>query len=336
MSAKVIPGAVVAAGRGRQMELLEAFGWAETVERQRPMTRQTLFDLASLTKVVATLPVVLHLVADGTLELERRVSEILPQFAGGCTGSEVVTIEQLLTHTSGLPAERKYWQLGLGPRELERKFLTEPLEAPPGRRVRYSDLGFMVLGWMAEKATGLALDQMVRQWVVGPLGMTATGYGLRAEPDIAATEPGPDGHAKVGKVHDENAAALRSPVGHAGLFATAGDLATYLGAWTDPSGTWLPWELRQDATKDRTARLGGHRGLGWVTRNDAHDQLGELWPSTTVFHSGFTGTALALDIPSTRWAVLLTNDVHWGRQRGVIKSLRQALLSALAPAQVDR
>jgi CubicO group peptidase (beta-lactamase class C family) len=136
VSGKVIPGAVIAAGWGGQMELLESFGWAETVERQRPMTGQTLFDLASLSKVVATLPVVLHLVADGTLPLQGRVSEILPEFAGGGPGSEVVTIEHLLTHTSGLPAERKYWKLGFGPQDLRHKFTAEPLEAPPGTRTQ--------------------------------------------------------------------------------------------------------------------------------------------------------------------------------------------------------
>jgi len=331
VSSHVTPGAVVAAGWGAQMELLEAFGWAQTVGQERPMSRRTLFDLASLTKVVATLPVVLRLVADGILLSQSRVIDVLPEFCGGCPGSEEVTIEHLLTHTSGLPAERKYWKLGLGPEELRRRFIAEPLEAPPGTRTQYSDIGFMVLGWVAEVVTGLTLDQMARQWVTAPLGMAATGYGPRPEPDVAATEPGLDGRPRVGRVHDENASALGSPAGHAGLFSSAADLGSYLGAWTGRDDAWLPFEMRQDAARDRTAGLGGHRGLGWAARHDVHDHLGGLWPRTAACHSGFTGTFMAFDLPSARWVVLLTNDVHWGRERGVVNSLREAVCSAVAP-----
>ncbi|HTT91179.1 MAG TPA: serine hydrolase domain-containing protein [Acidimicrobiales bacterium] len=325
------PGAVLAAGWGDETELLWAYGWAQTGACRRPMTTGTVFDLASLTKVVGTLPVVLHLLADGWISLESRVAELLPGFSTGAEERARVTVEHLLTHTSGLPAHREYWRLGLEPAELARQLLEEPLVAPPGSQVVYSDIGFIVLGWVAEAVTGRPLDALVTDWVVVPLGLARTGYAPAPGDDVAATEPGPDGSCRTGVVHDETAAALAVPVGHAGLFSTAGDLAAYLGGWVSSGDGWLPQHWRQEAVRDRTASLGGHRGLGWVARGDAFDRLGRGWPSTAVSHTGFTGTSLALDPPSGRWVVFLTNDVHFGRDRGTITPLRLAVHEALAP-----
>jgi serine-type D-Ala-D-Ala carboxypeptidase len=324
------PGGVLAAGWGDETELLWAYGWAETVARRRLMNTGTVFDLASLTKVLGTLPVVLRLLADGRLSLESRVAELLPGFNTGHEERDRVTVEHLLTHTSGLPAHREYWRLELEPPELARRLLEEPLVNPPGSQVVYSDIGFIVLGWVAEAVTGRRLDALVGDWVVAPLGLRHTGYSPAQGDDVAATEPGPDGSSRAG-VHDETAAALSVPVGHAGLFSTAGDLAVYLSAWDSRRGGWLSQAWRQEAVKDRTAGIGGHRGLGWVARGDGFDRLGERWPSTAVSHTGFTGTSLAIDPPSGRWVVLLTNDVHFGRNRGTIKALRLAVHEALAP-----
>jgi CubicO group peptidase (beta-lactamase class C family) len=321
------PGGVLAAGWGAETELLFAYGWAETGERQREVTTATLFDLASLTKVVGTLPVVLHLVGEGRLALGSRASELLPGFGAAPEERARMTVEHLLTHTSGLPPFRDYWKLGLEAGELRCRLLEEPLESPPGERVAYSDIGFLVLGWLAEAVTGRHLDELVADWVASPLGLARTRYGPVRPSDAAATEKG----YRVGVVHDETAAALGAPVGHAGLFSTAADLGAYLGAWLSSGQEWLPSELRASALTDRTAALGGHRGLGWVARGDAFDQLGESWPGTAVSHTGFTGTSLALDPPSGRWVVLLTNDVHYGRGRGTIRALRMAVHEALAP-----
>lgn len=323
-----IPGAVLAAGWGPDTEALVAVGAAETGERDRPMVVDTVFDLASLTKVVATLPVVLDLVATGQLALGDRAADLLPELGPGKDG---VTVEHLLTHTAGLPSHRQHWRLGLPATELRARLLGEPLEASPGGRVLYSDIGFLLLGWIAESVTGRRLDDLVAEKVTAPLDMPRTAYGPRSDQEIAATERREDGQLCVGTVHDETAAALAAPAGHAGLFAPAGDLARYLAAWTATGDDWLPNELRLRATSDQTRGLDGHRGLGWVARHDAHDQLGEAWPPSAAFHSGFTGTSLALDLPSGRWVVLLTNDVHYGRQRGLINPLRRALHTALAP-----
>jgi CubicO group peptidase (beta-lactamase class C family) len=325
------PGGVLAAGWGNETELLWAYGWAETGACLRPISTSTVFDLASLTKVVGTLPVVLHLLADGRLSLESKVADLLPEFSTGPEERARVTVEHLLTHTSVLPATSEYWRLGLQPQQLARQLLEEPLVAPPGSQVLYSDIGFIVLGRVAEAVTGRRLDALVEDWVATPLGLGHTGYGAAPGDDVAATEPGPDGSCRLGMVHDETAAALSVPAGHAGLFATAGDLAAYLGAWASNGEEWLPQGWRQEAVRDRTAGLGGHRGLGWVARGDSLDRLGERWPSSAVSHTGFTGTSLAVDPPSGRWVVLLTNDVHFGRDRGTIGALRLAVHEALAP-----
>ena len=325
------PGAVLASGWGTETDAVRACGSAEVEPEPRAMTTGTAFDLASLTKVVATLPVVLHLLATNTIGLGTRVADVLEGFGSDPPERAMVTVEHLLTHTSGLPGERKYWRLGLSPDALRRRFLTEPLVNPPGLVVTYSDLGFMLLGWLVEAVTGQGLGAVVTEWVCRPLGLASTGYGPWRQGNVAATELGPDGRPRVGVVHDGNAAALQRPAGHSGLFSTAGDLTAYLQAWTVPGDSWLPRRLREEAVTDRTASLNGHRGLGWVGRHDGYDQLSDSWPESAVFHSGFTGTSLALDMPSGRWVVMLTNDVHFGRDRGVINDLRRAVHSALAP-----
>ncbi len=326
-----IPGAVLAAGWGPGLEGLAGYGWAELGANPRPISAGTVFDLASLTKVVATLPVVLHLLASGRLALDAKVVDLLPGFGGGSPERSQVTVGHLLTHTAGLPAERRYWRLGLAPEETRRRFLAEPLVGSPGRRVVYSDIGFMVLGWLAEEVTGDDLGALVARWVTGPLQMGRTSFLPSQSQEFAATERRPDGRPRVGLVHDENAEALRAPSGHAGLFSVAEDLALYLAAWTSPEGAWLPRALREEATADRTSGLDGHRGLGWVARHDHFDRLGERWPGTSVFHSGFTGTSLAMDMSSGRWVVMLTNEVHLGRDRGILNPLREAVHTALAP-----
>jgi CubicO group peptidase (beta-lactamase class C family) len=184
----------------------------------------------------------------------------------------------------------------------------------PGRAVAYSDLGYIVLGGLIEAVSGQSLAEFATEQLFAPLGMAAT-YQPPADwlTRIAATEI-LDGRPVHGRVHDENAAAAGGGVGHAGLFASLDDLERAVASWL-PSGPLLTEGSRAAAVTDQTAALGGHRGLGWTCRGDSYDTLSDGWGPAAVSHSGFTGTSMALDPATGRWAVLLSNAVHFGRGR---------------------
>jgi CubicO group peptidase (beta-lactamase class C family) len=297
------------------------------------MTADTVFDLASLTKVTATLPCLLYLIGRGDIGLDEAAGRYLPEFAG--PGKDRVTVRQLLSHSSGLPAERKYWQRLHDPGEVRAAALAEPLAAAPGSTVCYSDVGFIVLGEIAVAVAGCGLGELARDVVFGPLGMATTRYlpppewaGRTAATEAVAvphgSSPAATGTAKIGVVHDENAAALGGVAGHAGLFSTAMDLARYAAAWAGNGNTGglldggqpgrgAFWGMRAEALRCQTDGLGGRRGLGWGLRGDRFDNMGPGWPSAGAGHTGFTGTSLSIDPVTGLWAVLLTNAVHFGR-----------------------
>lgn len=357
VAAGTIPGAVLVAGlagagldRGTPL-LAHVTGDAQhDAAARRPMTADTVFDLASLTKVTATLPCLLYLTDRGDVGLDRPAQRYLPSFAG--PGKDRVTVRHLLAHISGLPAERKYYQGLSDPGEVRAAALAETLVAAPGSAFCYSDIGFIVLGELAAAVAGCALDVLAWQVVFGPLGMTSTRYLPPAAwaGRIAATEP-VAGVAKAGVVHDENAEALGGVAGHAGLFGTAADLARYAAAWaaahsppgaapaeipgSEPPGQpGAPfWALRAEALRCQTEGLGGCRGLGWGLRHDRWDNMGDGWPATGAGHTGFTGTSLSFDPRSGLWAVLLTNAVHFGRgpEHSVV-GLRHHVHAAVAAA----
>lgn len=243
------------------------------------------------------MPVALALLRDRRLTLDTRVVEHLPAFDSHPHKDEI-TVAHLLTHASGLPATRPYGTQRLPAATIRAQLLTEPLHRPPGLQVTYSDVGFLVLGRLLEQVSGTTLDGLLARYVTGPLGLQRTRYGPVEAGEAAATEPRPDGTPCRGSVHDEIAAQLAAPAAHAGVFSTVGDLAAYLAAWTADTDAWLPQALRRLATRDHTNHVDGHRGLGWTARHDPYDQLGEAWPHSAAFHSGFTGTSLALDLGS--------------------------------------
>jgi CubicO group peptidase (beta-lactamase class C family) len=352
----LVPGAVLAAGvRTADPALLHVAGHAQRdAVATRPMTADTVFDLASLTKVVATLPIVLRLAGRGEIDLDQPVDRYLPRFAGpggvgeagGASGAgkDAVTVRQLLLHTSGLPGVRRYYQELHDPAEILAAAFAEPLVAPPGTVFCYSDVGFINLGELAAAVTGAGLDELVQDFVCGPLGMTATRYLPPAgwSGRIAATEL-VGGVAKVGVVHDENAELLGGVAGHAGLFGTAADLARYAAAWAgnadagalslagDGQARGPLWGMRAEALRCQTEGLGGRRGLGWGLRGDAYDNMGDGWPASGAGHTGFTGTCLSIDPSSGLWAVLMTNAVHFGRgpEHSVV-GLRKQVHAAVA------
>lgn len=329
-----VPGAVAMMGRGPAV--------LETVSAGYP--EDTVFDLASLTKVVATTTVTLALGID------------LGAFAadfGPALSWVGVTVRHLLTHTSGLPDTRKFYQWCTDRSSLLASLYSTPLVAPPGTQVTYSDLGFIALGEIVAAVAGEPLDAAVRRCVLDPLDMTSAGFALLGQaPGIPASPPSrfaafppsrfapttePDtGLPPLGVVHDENARVLGGVAGHAGLFGTAADLARFAQWWVSAAGDGpggpVPRAMRRLATTCQTEGLDGCRGLGWTCPGDRYDILGGTWPGTSVSHTGFTGTSLALDPESGLWVVLLTNAVHYGRDATAVKALRRAVHSAAAAA----
>src|SRR5580693_7663933 len=327
-----VPGVVAAAGRGPATLVSWVAGQADsTPGHARAMTAGTVFDLASLTKVVATTTATLALAGQRRLGLGDPVARYLPAFASPAGQAGPVTLWHLLTHTAGLPDTRKFYEWCGSREELLRDLAATPLSAPPGTQVTYSDLGFIALGEIVAQVAGQPLDQAVRRLVTEQLGMTGTGYNLAGPPGrFAATERRADGTCWTGVVHDENARLMGGVAGHAGLFSTVADLARFAGWWVSAADSPVAARLRRVAESSQTAGLGGCRGLGWVCAGDRFDILGGHWPGSAVCHTGFTGTSLALDSPSGAWVILLTNAVHFGRDNTAIKALRRDVHGAVA------
>ena len=322
----VVPSAVLAFGRGTHGPVdIAAFG--------EGIGPDSLYDLASLTKVAATLPCVLRLVEAGEIGLDDPVAKYLPGFAKDARDKDQVTIKHLLTHSSGLPAVREVWRLPGTADERFAAVLAAPLEAPVGTVVKYSDLGFIMLGRIVADVVGKPLDEAFRELVAKPLGMTATGF--RPSRDAAATEANwfddpARQDPKSGVVHDENAESLGGVAGQAGLFGTASDLAAYLRAgWLAEDSPILSPATRAEALRCQTEGLDGRRGLGWTLRGDSYDFMSDRWPLTGAGHTCFTGTSLAFDPVAGIWCVLLTNAVLFGRDNRT-RQLRRSLHGAVA------
>lgn len=337
---RMMTTAVLAVGRGAQTFGVQILGETRSGPSGVPVTADTLFDLASLTKVVATTPAILRLYDADELDLDDPVSRYLPAYAQGAKAE--VTLRHLLLHSSGLPAHRPFhWLPGTAASRLAAA-AEEPLEAAPDTRVVYSDIGFMLLGAVIAKVSGAGLDHAARELVFEPLGLASTGYLPDPGRVFAATEPDPlTGEPISGRVHDENAHALGGIAGHAGVFATVGDLIRYVQVgWLVEDGAngsdsangngFLSARARAAATTCQTARLDGRRGLGWTLAGDRWDHMTAAWPHTRAGHTGFTGTSVAFDPIGGLWAVLLTNAVHAGRDHAGIALLRRTVHAAVA------
>ncbi len=265
----------------------------------------TIFDLASITKLFTTV-VVLSLVDRGALDLDASIAGY----------PEGVTLRRLLTHTAGLPPEERATH-GATPERARALVLAVRPEVAPGTVHRYSDLGPVLAGWVAETVTGQPLDALVHRYVTGPLGLADTGY----RPDPALRQRIAPTEYSTGVVHDEMAAALGGVAGHAGLFATAADLARFgealrTGALLSPASTA---ELRRDQVP--TLPIEGYRqGLG--ARLDAPSFMG---PLHGFGHTGFTGTSIVVDPARQLTVVLLTNRVHPRRDGPSVEPVRRAV-----------
>lgn len=329
------PGAVVVIGTGSEILYSRGFGhftWDPT--SNVPSPDRTVFDLASLTKVVATTPSIVRLLEMGLLSLDETVQEILPGFVG--EGKESVTVRDLLRHTSGLRAFLPLNDLADTAEEARILVLTEELRWPPRSRVVYSDLNAMLMGWIVEAVSGMGLGEFANENVFRPAGMSQTGYGTSL---VDANRLMPvglwRGNVITGRIHDQNAVILGGVSGHAGLYSTGADLSRYAQTWLNrgmSGGKRVFGRLMADAFVERQA--GGNRGLGWEMRNlESTGHSGSLLSSRAYGHGGYTGTSIWLDPELDLFVLVLTNRVFSPRTRRSITELR-ILRGVIADAAV--
>lgn len=335
------PGAAVVVGRKGAVVWQKGFGHLGWTKDAASVTADSsIYDLASLTKVVGTTTAVMILFDEGKLRLDDSVVKFIPEFTGG--GKDAVTIRQLLEHRSGLPAGRDLWRIAHTPEEARAAVIATNLEAPPGSRYEYSDLGADMLGFVVEKISGQTLDQFLAARVFGPLGMKDT----RFKPDaslrgrIAPTEINPPrGYPLRGEVHDENAYALGGVAGHAGLFSTASDLAIFAQMMLN-GGEFNGTRIVADSTVKLFTTRGkgaGTRALGWDTCEGEYG-CGTYMDEQSYGHTGYTGTSLWIDPDNRMFVILLTNRVHAATARRpakVISDVRADLADAAELAVTD-
>lgn len=307
---KKIPGAVVLVLNQGKIVYKQAFGNKSLFPSTEPMTTDTIFDLASLTKPIATGTSIFKLLEAGKLRLSDKAKLHLPELTEPAW--EAITLEHLLTHTSGLPAGNASSDYKEGITQSIKKINNLKLLAPPGERFTYSDIGFIMLGEIVQRASGRSLDQFTRDEIFLPLGMKETSYNPpeTLKPRIAPTQKEKDKMLR-GIVHDPRARLLNGIAGHAGLFSSADDLALYCDMILNPSNSkgLSPASVRT-MTQAR-AVPNGWRTFGWDCDTVFSSNRGELFPKGSTFgHTGFTGTSIWFDPASQTAVIFLSNRVH--------------------------
>lgn len=328
------PGAVVLVVHNDEVVFRKAYGQRSLQPEKSPMTVDTIFDMASLTKPIATATSAMVLIEQGKLRLSEKVSTYWPEFAANKKAE--VTVEHLLVHTSGLTADNATADYKDGKAEALKKIAALSLEAEPGTRFRYSDVGFIVLGHLIERLSGKSLDEFARTHVFEPLAMKDSGYKPKAElKDRIAPTAQRDGKWIVGDVHDPRSHAMGGVAGHAGLFSSADDLAHYArmilnSGELDGKRVLSPLGVRLMTTPVPVP--GGLRSRGWDVDTSFSAPRGELFPRGDGFgHTGFTGTSIWFDPASKTAVIVLANRVHIS-ERVQVTALRREVANIVAGA----
>lgn len=333
------PGAAVVVGRKGAAVWEKGFGklsWSPVSSQVD--ANKTIYDIASLSKVVGTTTAIMLLYDERKVDLDAPVLRYLPAFSGGL--KDQVTVRELLTHRSGLPAGRDLWRISHSPQEARDLVLSTPLEYVPNQSYIYSDLGADILGMIVEAVSGERLDRFLQRRVFGPLGMNDTFYrpadSVRYR--VAPTEVTPPrGYPLQGEVHDENAYALGGIAGHAGLFSTAADLSIFAQMMLN-GGSYDGVSIISDSTVSLfTRRTAGHRALGWDTAEGDYGS-GSYLTERAYGHTGFTGTSIWIDPDREMFVILLTNRVHAAKASHpgkVIADVRADLSDAAVLAVMD-
>lgn len=324
ISTRVFPGAVIEVGRAKGVLATHAAGTLTYDAGASAVTARTIYDVASLTKVLAATALMTAEIASGRMRLTDRVRHWIPSWTG--EERQSVTLRDLLEHASGLPAHRHYFETRQGRASFELAICEEPLTYAPRTQSIYSDPGFMLLGFAMENAAAAPLDRQFDQWRERELGADVE---LRYRPGadwldrIAPTEDTPLGETRRGDVHDENTAALGGVAAHAGLFGTAAAV-----------GACARWWMRSPALAQFAAKSvvpGSSRALGWDTMLPT-SSCGTRMSASAIGHTGFTGTSLWIDPANDLYVVILTNRVHPTRDGDGIQDARRALHDAIVTA----
>ena len=331
VTAKTIPGGVLWMERGPG-PVCEAFGNRMVDPRMEAMTKDTIFDAASLTKVLATAPSIMLCIQDGKLTLDTLVSKLIPEFTGG--GKETITIRHLLTHTSGtlsgIPRERVFnsYKEGIA------AAVAEPLQNKVGERFHYSDINFILLGDIVRRVSGSRVDEFAAARLYRPLGMVDTGFqpSSRKRSRIAPTTREATGLVH-GVVHDPTSRRMGGVAGHAGLFTTASDIAAYCRMMLNGGKSAAGKQIMTAATvRLMTTAInlpdGVKRGLGWDVQSGYSDMKGTVFGPRSYGHTGWTGTAFWIDPDANAFCILLTNRNH-PDEHASVRDLR-LLISTLA------
>jgi uncharacterized protein YbbC (DUF1343 family)/CubicO group peptidase (beta-lactamase class C family) len=339
----LIPGAVVMVGHDGQIVYQKAYGSRALIPHREPMTLDTIFDAASLTKVIATTPSIMRLFEQGQIRLNDPVTKYLPEFQGGHSD---ITIRNLMTHFSGLRPDLDLKPAWSGYETGIQRALTDKPAGPPGVRFVYSDINFILLGEIVHRLAGKTLDEYARENFYQPLGMRETTFLPPAalRPRIAPTEINPaTGQPLRGEVHDDTARYMGGVAGHAGVFTTAADLAKFAQMMID-KGEGNGVRLFTAATVEKFTSPQSPpdqpilRGLGWDIDSTYSSNRGELFPIGSYGHTGFTGTSVWIDPFSRSYLIILTNVVHPHRGhsltslRSRVATLVAASLGVTAPA----
>lgn len=326
---QVFPSAALAVGVREKVLLSRCWGKTGLFGPADAITPDTLYDMASLSKVLGTTMAAFRLMEDGALCLDSTVGD----FFDAGADHRSITIRQLMTHTSGIAAHFYLSDFTQDPADAARVILERPLDYPTGSETVYSCMGYILLGKILEKITGLALDQLVEKCVFQPLAMRKATYHPAGS--VACTERDPlTGRFLCGVVHDENARFLGGISGNAGIFSTLGDMVKFASMLAcegrSRAGAYLTPSTMRAATHNYTPGMAQNRGLGFQLAGSGSPFMGDLFGPGSFGHTGFTGTSLAVDPENGLFVILLTNRVHPTRENVKLIRFRNLLHNCIA------